>query len=146
MKGKGTLVLASDTDAYKAAVELFNKILDIIPSIPHDSKFTIGEQMQTLAVRVLVGIQRGYMIKEERLRYQRGVIADINVLSTLIRTAGERRWIGRNKHADLAELTRNIGKQVTTWKNSPMRGTTPQGGERSQNPGGQALTGASSFH
>lgn len=137
MKGKGRLVLASDTDSYKASVELFNKIIDIIPSIPHDYKFSVGKDMQALAIRVMVGIQRGYMIKEERLRYQRGVIADINVLSTLIRTAGERHWIGTNKHTDLAELARNIGKQVTTWKNSPGRGQAPQGGERSQNPGGQ---------
>lgn len=137
MKGKGTLVLASDTDAYKAAVELFNKIIDVHPNIPNGFKYTVGDKMQELAISVMVGIQRGYMIKEQRLDYQRSVIADINVLSTLIRTAGERHWYGVNKHTELANLARSIGKQVTTWKNSPGRGMMPQGGGRSQNPGGQ---------
>lgn len=137
MRGKGKLVLADDIGAYKAAVELFNRIIDTVPNIPREYKFSIGKDMQSLAVRIMVGIQRGFMVKEERLRFQQGVLADINVLGTLIRTAGERHWIGVNKHMELAELARNIGKQVTTWKNSPVRGEIPNMGGRSRNPGGQ---------
>lgn len=43
-------------------------------------------------------------------------------MKTLVRIAGERKWIlGRSSHADIIELMDTIGKQATAWKNSLIK-------------------------
>lgn len=125
------VIIASETKVYMAAVKLFNMILDVVKDIPREYKFTVGDEMQRLSIQLLTGIQRAYMVKEDRVKHLKEFTANFEVLNTLIRTCGERKWISIKKHAQLAELTIDIGKQITGWKNSSL----PD--ERSENAGGQ---------
>lgn len=124
------ITVASDTKVYLSTVKLLDEILDIIPNLPRDYKYTVGSQMQNLTIGCLLTIQRAYMVREKREEHLKEFLADFDVLRTLVRKAGERQWISRKRHATIAELMSDIGKQVTAWKNHP-----PQGEGR--NPGGQ---------
>lgn len=127
---KHKVTVASDTKVYLATSRLLDEILDIIPNLPRDYKYTVGAQMQNLTIGCLLTIQRAFMFKHDREDHLKEFLGDFDVLRTLVRKAGERQWISRKRHTTIAELMSDIGKQVTAWKNHPSQG-------EGRNPGGQ---------
>lgn len=118
-RDKKEVKVASDTRVYHAAEYLYDEILDVVVNIPRLYKYVIGEEMQRLAMAVMLGIQRAYLDTPNRQYHLRLLIADVSVLQTLIRKAGERRWISIKKHATLAEIIVSIQKQASWWSAPP---------------------------
>ena len=113
--------LVSNTKIYLDCTRLFNAILDITPDFPRAYKFSVGSKMHDLAVELLDEIAAAYINRDRVTRMQHLINfqTKYNTLKTLLRTAGERKWIlGRGKHAEVIELMDAIGKQATAWKNS----------------------------
>jgi hypothetical protein len=82
-------------------------------------RYTIGGEMQKLSVSLLNGVAAAYMDKPNRRDHLTKVRYEFKTLKTLVRIAGEKRWIkGLGRHAQLIELMDAIGKQITAWKNS----------------------------
>lgn len=80
--------------------------------------------MQDIAVNLLSEISAAYLNRDRTVRVQHLVDfqTDFEVLKTLVRIAGERKWIlGLSRHADIIELMDAIGKQSTAWKNSLLK-------------------------
>ena len=120
--GKSKLV--SNTQIYLDCRKLLDAILDITPSFPRSYKFSIGSRLHDLAINLMSEISAAYINRDRAVRIQHLVNfqADFEVLKTLLRIAGERKWIlGKSKHADIIELTDAIGKQSTAWKNSLLQ-------------------------
>ena len=116
--------LVSNTQIYLDCRKLLDAILDITPSFPRSYKFSIGSRLHDLAINLMSEISAAYINRDRAVRIQHLVNfqADFEVLKTLLRIAGERKWIlGKNKHADIIELTDAIGKQSTAWKNSLLK-------------------------
>lgn len=113
--------LVSNTRIYLDARKLLDEILDITPNFPRAYKFSVGAQMQNLGISLLREIAAAYMNKDRdiRLRHLTEFQTLFETLKTLIRIAGERRWIkGLGRHAQIVELMDAIGKQSSAWKNS----------------------------
>ena len=120
--GKSKLV--SNTQIYLDCRKLLDAILDITPSFPRSYKFSIGGRLHDLAINLMSEISAAYINRDRAVRIQHLVNfqADFEVLKTLLRIAGERKWIlGKSKHAEIIELTDAIGKQSTAWKNSLLK-------------------------
>lgn len=116
--------LVSNTQIYLDCRKLIDEILDIVPNFPRAYKFTIGNKMQDIAVNLLSEISAAYLNRDKAVRVQHLVNfqSDFEVLKTLLRIAGERKWImGISRHANIIELTDGIGKQSIAWKNSLLR-------------------------
>ena len=116
--------LVSNTQIYLDCRKLLDAILDITPSFPRSYKFSIGSRLHDLAINLVSEISAAYINRDRAVRIQHLVNfqADFEVLKTLLRIAGERKWIlGQSKHADIIELTDAIGKQSTAWKNSLLK-------------------------
>ena len=116
--------LVSNTQIYLDCRKLLDAILDITPSFPRSYKFSIGSRLHDLAINLMSEISAAYINRDRAVRIQHLVNfqADFEVLKTLLRIAGERKWIlGQSKHADIIELTDAIGKQSTAWKNSLLK-------------------------
>lgn len=80
--------------------------------------------MHDLAINLLSEISAAYLNRDRPTRIQHLINfqTDFEVLKTLLRIAGERKWIlGKSRHADIIELTDSIGKQATAWKNSLIK-------------------------
>lgn len=116
--------LVSNTQIYLDCRKLIDEIPDIVPNFPRAYKFTIGNKMQDIAVNLLSEISAAYLNRDKAVRVQHLVNfqSDFEVLKTLLRIAGERKWImGISRHANIIKLTDGIGKQSTAWKNSLLR-------------------------
>ena len=106
---------------------MLNEILDVTPNFPREYKFTIGAEMQRLSVSLIELDAAAYMDKPNRLQNLMAFKSKFETLKTLIRVAGERRWIkGIGRHAHIIELMDAIGKQSTAWKNSLTKGSEPE--------------------
>lgn len=125
------IFIASDTKVFSDTVKLFDKIIEMTPNFPRDYKYTVGGEMQKLSMNLMLGIQHAFMDKEKRQDHLRLFLSDFEVLQVLVRKAGEKHWISRDKHAETSELMIEIGKQITAWKNRPNY-TAGEG----RNPGG----------
>lgn len=113
--------LVSNTKIYLDCTRLFNAILDITPEFPRAYKYSVGNRMHELAIDLLDEIAAAYINRNRDIRVQHltNFQTKFNTLKTLLRTAGEKKWIlGRSKHAEVIELMDAIGKQATAWKNS----------------------------
>lgn len=116
---KKRLKLVSNAPIYKDVRSLLNEILEVTPEFPRQYKYTIGGEMQKLAVSLLSGAAAAYMDKANRLAHLSKFRYEFETLRTLVRIAGEKRWIkGIARHAQIIELMDAIGKQSTAWKNS----------------------------
>ena len=113
------LKLVSNAPIYKDVRGLLNEIVEVTPEFPRQYKYTIGGEMQKLAVSLLSGAAAAYMDKANRLAHLSKFRYEFETLRTLVRIAGEKRWIkGIARHAQIIELMDAIGKQSTAWKNS----------------------------
>lgn len=116
--------LVSNTQIYLDCRKLLDAILDITPCFPRAYKFSVGSKMHDLGINLMQEISAAYINRDRAVRIQHLVNfqADFEVLKTLLRIAGERKWIlGKSKHAEIIELTDAIGKQSTAWKNSLLK-------------------------
>lgn len=114
-----SIKLVSNAPLYKDVRTLLNDLLDVTPDFPRAYKYTIGSEMQKIAVSLLNTVASAYMDKANRHQYLTKFKADFETLKTLVRIAGERRWIkGIGRHAQIIELMDAIGKQSTAWKHS----------------------------
>ena len=119
--------LVSNTQLYLDCEALLIEILDVTPNFPRDYKFTIGADMQRLSVKLVELDAAAYQDKEHRLQNLKDFKAKFETLKTLVRVAGERRWIkGLGRHARIIELMDAIGKQSTAWKNSLTKVEKPE--------------------
>ena len=113
--------LVSNTRIYLDANALLDHILDITPNFPRQYKYSIGTRMHDLAVELIQDIAAAYMHRdyETRIGYLVQFQIKFQTLKTLVRKAGERRWItSKGRHAQIVDLMDAIGKQCTAWKNS----------------------------
>ena len=113
--------LVSNTQIYLDSRKLLDVILDVTPNFPRAYKYTIGNKMHEIAIALISEISAAYINRDRATRIQHLINfqAEFEVLKTLIRIAGERKWIlGQSRHADIIELTDAIGKQATACKNS----------------------------
>lgn len=116
--------LVSNTQIYLDCRKLLDEILDITPSFPRAYKFSIGNKMHDIGVDLISEISAAYINRDKQVRIQHlsNFQSEFEVLKTLLRIAGERKWIlGRSRHANIIELTDAIGKQSTAWKNSLLK-------------------------
>ena len=116
--------VVSNTQIYLDCRKLLDTILDITPNFPRAYKFSIGNKMHEIGINLISHISAAYLNRERATRIQHLVNfqSEFEVLKTLLRIAGERKWIlGKSRHADIIELLDAIGKQSTAWKNSLLK-------------------------
>ena len=116
--------LVSNTQIYLDCRKLLDTILDITPNFPRAYKSSIGNKMHEVGINLISRISAAYLNRERAARIQHLVNfqSEFEVLKTLLRIAGERKWIlGKGRHANIIELTDAIGRQSTAWKNSLLK-------------------------
>lgn len=113
--------LVSNTRIYLDIRALLDEILDATPNFPRSYKYSIGSKLHDLATDIIQDIAAAYMNRDRETRI--GHLVDFQIkfetLKTLLRIAGERKWIkGQGRHAHIVELIDAIGKQSSAWKKS----------------------------
>lgn len=119
----------SNTQIYLDCRRLLDMLLDATPDFPRSYKFSIGSRMHDIAISMLLKASAAYAARSKDSRLERldSFQADFEVLKTLVRVAGERKWIrGLSRHADIVERMDAIHKQSCAWRSSLIKGTAGQ--------------------
>ena len=87
--------LVSSTRIYLDANALLDHILEITPGFPRQYKYSVGGKMHDLAIDLIQDIAAAYMNRdrETRIGYLVAFQVKFETLKTLVRKAGEKKWI-----------------------------------------------------
>ena len=93
----------SNTQIYLDSRKLLDVILDVTPNFPRQYKFTIGNKMHDLAVDLMSDISAAYINRDRatRIQYLLNFQSKFEVLKTLLRIAGERKFIVEQKENEI---------------------------------------------
>ena len=116
--------LLEGTRIYRDVTQMLTLTLDFIKDFPKSYRYSVGEQMQNIAMRMVNEVASGYITRnvEKKIDKLDDFQADFNTFKTFFRIASERRWIvGLGRRASMIELMDSVGKQSTAWKNSLVK-------------------------
>lgn len=103
---------------------MMEQTLDFTKDFPKAYRYSVGQQMQELTMRMVNEIASAYITRnmEKKVARLDDFQADFNTFKTFFRIASERRWMqGLGRRASMIELMDAIGKQSTAWKNSLVK-------------------------
>lgn len=120
--------LVTGTKIYKDTRQLLDEILDTTVNFPNSFKHTIGSKMQNYTIHALNDIAGAYIKIDltERINHLSDFQMRLETLRTMIRVAGERKWVSYKKYGQFITLTTRIGKQATAWKNALTKASAQQ--------------------
>ena len=113
--------LLENTRIYRDVTLKMTETLDFTKDFPKAYRYSVGQQMQMLTMRMVNEIASAYITRnmEKKVAKLDDFQADFNTFKTFFRIASERRWMqGLGRRASMIELMDAVGKQSTAWKNS----------------------------
>lgn len=113
--------LLENTRIYRDVTLMMTETLDFTKDFPKAYRYSVGQQMQMLTMRMVNEIASAYITRnmEKKVAKLDDFQADFNTFKTFFRIASERRWMqGLWRRASMIELMDAVGKQSTAWKNS----------------------------
>lgn len=113
--------LLQGTRIYRDITQILSDTLEFTKDFPRAYRYSVGQQMQELAIRMLNEVASAYITKDldKKIAKLDDFQADFNTYKTLFRISFEKMWINRRgMAAHMIELTDSVGKQSTAWKNS----------------------------
>lgn len=113
--------LLENTRIYRDVTLMMTETLDFTKDFPKAYRYSVGQQMQMLTMRMVNEIASAYITRnmEKKVAKLDDFQADFNTFKTFFRIASERRWMqGLGRRASMIELMDAVGKQSTAWKNS----------------------------
>jgi hypothetical protein len=116
--------LLENTRIYRDVTLMMTETLDFTKDFPKAYRYSVGQQMQMLTMRMVNEIASAYITRnmEKKVAKLDDFQADFNTFKTFFRIASERRWIvGLGRRASMIELMDSVGKQSTAWKNSLVK-------------------------
>lgn len=115
-------MIASELKVYRDTYELVRLLMQCTRDYPKLYKYTLGEKTHQVSLELFEYIQLANMFKSERVKYLNGFIVKFELLKVLVKLACDEKILSLGRQARIAQLTVGIGRQITAWKNSPVRG------------------------
>ena len=113
--------LLENTRIYRDVTLMMTETLDFTKDFPKAYRYSVGQQMQMLTMRMVNEIASAYITRNMKKKVAKldDFQADFDTFKTFFRIASERRWMqGLGRRASMIELMDAVGKQSTAWKNS----------------------------
>lgn len=110
--------LLENTRIYRDVTLMMTETLDFTKDFPKAYRYSVGQQMQVLTMRMVNEIASAYITRnmEKKVAKLDDFQADFNTFKTFFRVASERRWMqGLGRRASMIELMDAVGKQSTAW-------------------------------
>ncbi len=92
----------------------------IMPNLPRDCRYTLGQELRNRIMGILVFIYRANRLndKSDVIARMREILLEIQVY---IRMMCDLRYISEGCYVRLAEQTSSISKQMVAWEKSEIR-------------------------
>ena len=95
-------------------------LFPLISKFPKNQRFVLGQQMETLALRVMMGIMRANATRE-KLSHLQTLSVDLDMLRVLMRLAHDLKMITTRQYSFGSEYLSEIGRLLGGWLKSSTK-------------------------
>ena len=106
-----------DLVIFEKMYELNLWLFPTVNKFPKAQRFVLGQQIETLALRITMGIMRAN-IEENKLPYLKKVSVELDMLRVLFRLAYELKFMSPKQYEYASELITEVGRLLGGWMRS----------------------------
>ena len=107
---------------YKSTYELLRVAAEITRGMPRDYKLSLGAQIKTECVELVVDVYRAAAARDKR-QLIGALLERLEVVQLLLQLSADLRLISLGHHARTLPLTDAIGRQAGGWRKAQLRTT-----------------------
>lgn len=116
-----TRQLASQLKVFTDTKQLSLTLTQYVNGFQRQHKFTLGTKIINECDNLYEYIILSYVYPESKEKYLTGYIVKFELLKVLVWKAGRLHQLSLKQEAHLAMMMEGIGKQITAWKNAPVK-------------------------
>lgn len=113
------MAIYTNLPIYKATYTLMLNVSRMMPHLPRDCRYTLGQDVRHKIMEITVLVYR-----TNRTRNKAPIIARMREtlleVQVLIRLMSDMRYISENKYIELTEQTASMSKQMASWEKSEI--------------------------
>jgi hypothetical protein len=112
---------------YKHTVDLLGVVVELTKHMPRDFKASIGGEVRTAIVRivVLIGRANAATAMARRAEHIDELLEHLQAVELLLRVSRDQQFISTSQWSRTAELTASIGKQAGGWRKLSRNAAAP---------------------
>lgn len=114
------MAIYTNLPIYKASYDLLLSLTKLMPNLPRDCRYTLGQDIRKTIMELIVLIYRA-----NRTNYKVKIISEMRELlleaQVYLRLMKDMRYLAERKYLELAELTSSMSKQLASWEKSEMQ-------------------------
>ena len=103
-----------DLIIFEKMYELNLWLFPMVNKFPKAQRFVLGQQIQTLALRITMGIMRAN-VETQKLPYLKQVSVELDMLRVLTRLAHELRFMSTKQYEFVSKKVTEIGRLLGGW-------------------------------
>jgi len=103
-----------DLIIFEKMYELNLWLFPMVNTFPKAQRFVLGQQIQTLALRITMGIMRAN-VETQKLPYLKQVSVELDMLRVLTRLAHELRFMSTKQYEFVSKKVTEIGRLLVGW-------------------------------
>lgn len=126
------MAIYTNLPIYKATYALMLEMSRMMPHLPRDCRYTLGQDIRHKIMEITVLVYRANRTRNKVsiISLMRETLLEVQVL---IRLMCDMRYISENKYTEFADKTSAMSKQLASWEKSEIR---KQSGGQSATPAG----------
>ena len=114
------MAIYTNLPIYKDAYLLLLATSKLMPNLPRDCRYTLGQDTRRKVMELIVLIYRA-----NRTTYKAKIISDMRELlletQVYLRLMSDMRYMPEKKYLEFAEHTANMSKQLVAWEKSELQ-------------------------
>ena len=113
------MAIYTNLPIYKATYSLLLEVSRMMPDLPRDARYTIGQEMRTSIMKILIYIYRANRTRRKvhLIGLMREFLLEVQVY---VRLLNDMKCISEKKYVHLMELTSDMSKQLAAWEKSEI--------------------------
>lgn len=114
------MAIYTNLPIYKASYSLMLSVSQIMPLMPRDCRYSLGQDCRRKIMDIIVLIYRANRTRQKVriISTMREILLEVQVY---IRLMCDLRYISEKKYVELAEQTASMSKQMAAWEKSEQQ-------------------------
>lgn len=116
------MVTYTDFPVYRVSYALLLKVSELMPHLPRDSRYTIGQSLREKLLEIIMLIYRASRTPQKVpvLGHMRETLSQVQVLMRLLCDLHQ---ISERQYTQLMEEASSLSKQISAWERSERKKT-----------------------
>lgn len=114
------MAIYTNLPIYQASYSLMLEVSRMMPDLPRDCRYTLGQEMRGKVMEIIILIYRANRTRQ-KARIIAGMRETLLEVQVYVRLMCDLRYISQKKYALLMEHTSGMSRQLAAWEKSECR-------------------------